>query len=164
MRKAFALSCVLTLAAAPVLAATPPALPADIDAAYTAAGLVQKNGQWTGCPDDDYGKASVADGDYRDLNGDGKPDLVITDEGTYCYGDTGQGFIVMTRDAGGGWSKLYNSPGIPTFLPTKVKTPGGWPDVEIGGPGFCFPVLRWNGKDYVFLRNHEEEKGACRGQ
>lgn len=154
------LSTVLIIAAAPVLAATPP-LPADINAAYAAAGLTQKNGQWTGCPDDDHGRAGVADGDYRDLNGDGRPDLVITDEGAYCYGNTGQGFIVMTRNAAGQWTKLYNSPGIPTFLATKVKTPGGWPDVEIGGPGFCFPVMRWSGKDYVFLRNHEEEKGAC---
>ncbi len=161
MSKFAVLSTALLLAATPVLAAPPLPLPADLDAAYAAAGMTQKNGQWTGCPEDDNGLASVADGDYRDINGDGKPDLVITDGGTYCYGDTGQGFILMTRDDSGQWTKLYNSPGIPTFLATTVKTPGNWPDVEIGGPGFCFPILRWNGTDYVQNRNHEEQKGAC---
>lgn len=181
MSKAFAFSCVLVLAAQPALATVkhhaaahpapaaatappapaPAALPADADAAFTAAGMVKKAGHWTGCPDDDNGVAQVEPGDYRDLNGDGSADMIINDYSGYCYGNTGQGFFVVTK-VSGKWTKLYNSPGIATFLPTKVKTPGGWPDVEVGGPGFCFPVLRWSGKDYVFLRNHEYDKGACK--
>ncbi|MFP5403517.1 MAG: hypothetical protein ACLGG2_02365 [Gammaproteobacteria bacterium] len=26
-----------------------------------------------------------------------------------------------------------------------AQSPAG-PDISIGGPGFCFPVVRWNGK------------------
>ncbi len=152
--------CAAALIAAPAFAAADK--PADLDAAFKAAGMVKKNGQWTGCADDQYGVAEVAEDGYRDLNGDGIKDLVLTDSGSFCYGHTGQGFFIMTKAAAAGpWKVMYQSPGIPTFLPTKVKTPGGWPDVEIGGPGFCFPIHRWNGKDYVFNRNKEYEKGAC---
>lgn len=137
-------------------------VPADFNAAFQAAGMVRKNGSWTGCADDGYGRAEVQNGDYRDINQDGVNDLIITDSGTFCYGNTGQGFVILTRSAANAqWKVFYSSPGIPTFVKTTVKTPGGWPDVEIGGPGFCFPINRWNGKDYVFNRNKEYEKGAC---
>jgi hypothetical protein len=46
-----------------------------------------------------------------------------------------------------------------SFLTTKGV--GGWPDIEIGGPGFCFPVERWNGKQYV-LHRYEYEGKRCR--
>jgi hypothetical protein len=36
--------------------------------------------------------------------------------------------------------------GVPTVLKTKRQ---GWPDIEVGGPGFGkFPVRHWNGKTY----------------
>ncbi len=136
--------------------------PADFDQAFQAAGMVKKNGHWTGCADDENGSAQIDNGNYRDINQDGTNDLVITDSGTFCYGNTGQGFVIMTQGPDKRWQRLYSSPGIPTFVKTAVKTPGGWPDLEVGGPGFCFPINRWNGKDYVFNRNHEYEKGACK--
>lgn len=136
--------------------------PVDFDQAFQAAGMVKKNGHWTGCPDDDNGYAQVENGDYRDINQDGVNDLVISDYGGYCYGDTGQGFVILTQGPDKRWRKLYSSPGIPEFVKTAVKTPDGWPDLQFGGPGFCLPIDRWNGKDYVFNRNHEEQKGACK--
>ena len=135
-------------------------LPADISQAYQAAGMVMKSGQWTGCPDDDNGLATIAPEDYRDINGDGSADLVITDNGTFCYGMAGQGFSLLSK-ASGKWQVVYASEGIPTFLPTKVKTPGGWPDVMIGGPGFCFPVMRWDGKTYIMNRKQADSGGSC---
>ncbi len=148
----------------PNASAPPLPTPVDFDQAFAAADMVRKNAHWTGCPDDDYGAAEIANGDYRDLNQDGVNDLIITDAGTACYGNTGQGFKIVVKGASGKWQQFYGSPGIPTFLKTTVKTPGGWPDMEVGGPGFCFPVYRWNGKDYAFLRNHEYDKGACKRQ
>jgi hypothetical protein len=66
---------------------------------------------------------------------------------------------MMQRTAAGGWNTLYQSPGIPEFLPTKGV--GGWPDIVLGGPGFCFPVVRYNGKTYANHRQKEEQPGAC---
>ena len=144
----------------------PAPTPADFAAAFTAAGLVRQNGTWTSCTDDDTGQSSaeIQNGDVRDINGDGVNDLIITEGSEACYGNTGTGYHIMTRDAGGAWIKLASDTGIPTFLPTAVKTPGGWPDIEVGGPGFCFPVERWNGQAYVQYRNHEYDKGACKRQ
>ena len=43
----------------------------------------------------------------------------------------------------------------------KTKGIDGWPDVSIGGPGFCFPVARWNGREYKFQRWEYDGK-ACK--
>ena len=45
---------------------------------------------------------------------------------------------------------------MPEFL--KVKGVGGWPDVSLGGPGFCFPVYRWSGRAYTINRFEYEGK------
>ena len=37
----------------------------------------------------------------------------------------------------------------------------GWPDISVGGPGFCFPVQRWNGREYK-LQRWEYEGKACK--
>lgn len=135
---------------------------AERPAVFRAAGFVLKRGKWTMADDDGADcEASIEPDGVRDLNGDGVPEVIVTHSGTACYGMTGQGFYLMQRVGPTGWKRLYNSPGIPEFLKT---TANGWPDVEIGGTGFCFPVNRWNGRTYVFLRNHEYDKGACARQ
>ncbi len=40
------------------------------------------------------------------------------------------------------------------------KTKHGWPDIENGGPGFCFAVYRWNGQKYDVNR-YEYNGKAC---
>ena len=130
---------------------------ADRTAAFKAAGLSPKGGKWLG--GDGNCEAAIDPKDVLDLNGDGKPEIVITENGVFCYGNTGQGFYLMEKTPAGAWRVLHSSPGIPEFQ--KTKGAGGWPDIEIGGPGFCFPVERFNGKAYVFNRNNEYQKGAC---
>ena len=49
--------------------------------------------------------------------------------------------------------------GVLTFL--DASGTGGWPDISVGGPGFCFPVERWDGKEYN-LRGFEYDGKACR--
>ncbi len=65
----------------------------------------------------------------------------------------------MSQQADGGWKLIYSEVGIAEFL--KTKGVGGWPDISIGGPGFCFPVWRWNGKAYA-LNRFEYEGKACK--
>jgi len=127
-----------------------PTLPASEQAAiFKAAAFVKKGTQWkSDCGDP--GTASYEPGAIEakgDLNGDGLPEAVITEGGTFCYGMTGLGFWLMSKQANGQWKLMHRSIGIPEFL--KTKGVGGWPDISIGGPGFCFPVLRWNGKKYI---------------
>ena len=133
---------------------------AEQAAIFTAAGFSKRGAQWRSDCDDP--SASYEPGvidTYRDVNGDGRPEAVVTEGGTYCYGNTGTGFWLLTKSASGRWSKLYQSQGIAEFLPTRGINK--MPDISIGGPGFCFPVLRWNGKAYVQNRFEYEGK-PCR--
>lgn len=148
-------------AASPALAAAQPLSAVDSAAAFKAAGFALRGKQWkSGCGDP--GTATYSPGTIetvRDLNGDGLPEAVITEGGTYCYGNTGTGFWLVSKQRGGGWRLITSATGIPSFLATKGV--GGWPDIEIGGPGFCFPVQRWNGKAYAPQRFQYEGK-PCR--
>ena len=40
----------------------------------------------------------------------------------------------------------------------------GWPELQLGGPGFCFPVLRWNGTAFTSHRHAYEGKPAVRSE
>jgi hypothetical protein len=150
----------ITLILLASMAATPPLSASDQTAAFKAAGFSQKNGIWrTDC--DDPGVPNYEPGKIEqvaDLNGDGRPEAVITEGGLFCYGNTGTGFRLVSRQSNGKWVLLHQSQGIPTILTTRVN---GWPEIEVGGPGFCFPVLRWNGKEFANHRQHYEGK-PCR--
>ncbi|MDP3746839.1 MAG: hypothetical protein Q8Q88_07285 [Phenylobacterium sp.] len=131
--------------------------PADRAGAFKAAGV--KSGKWVDRESGAECQYSIEADGVKDLNGDGRPDIVITGSGTYCYGNTGQGYFITEKTAAGTWRLIDQNQGIPTFLPTRGA--GGWPDIEVGGPGFCFPIVRYNGKAYAFLRNKEYQRGAC---
>lgn len=141
-------------AAAPTPPTKPTGSPADRAAAFKAAGFSSVRGKYPTC-----NKSQELEIEFRDLNRDGRLDAVVTDYGTECFGMTGQGFVIVTKDASGAWRQVFGSQGIPTFLATRGV--GGWPDIENGGPGFCHPILRWNGSDYVRIRSRAESPGGC---
>jgi len=158
MRAWGALASTIALAAGGAEAQTTPiGSAADRAAAFQAAGFTPTRGKYLAC--DPRSELGI---EIRDLNGDGRPDAVITNYGTECFGNTGQGYVLVTRDPGGAWRRLYEDQGIPDFQSTRGM--GGWPDIVNGGPGFCFPVLRWNGKDYAIIRWKAESPGACAGR
>jgi hypothetical protein len=47
-----------------------------------------------------------------DVNSDGMPDVVITEGGTYCYSNAGQGYWLVTKLANGSWKLIANGTGI----------------------------------------------------
>ena len=142
------------------LSGAPGKLPtADEAAAFKAAGFKLKGKRWMACDDPTPGYSPGAIEVVRDLNGDGLPEAIITEGGTYCYGNTGAGYSLVSKQANGNWKLLANGPGILNILDTRGT--GNWPDLEIGGPGFCFPVERWNGRQYA-LHRHQYEGKPCR--
>lgn len=140
-------------------------MPNDPDAPiFLAAGFKWQNRRWeSGCDEGDpetgnsYGPGHIDE--RRDLNGDGHVDAVISEGGIYCYGNTGQAYWIVAGQPGGGWRLMTHEVGIPDFRPTRGT--GGWPDILIGGPGFCFPKTRWNGKEYQVI-GHEYEGKPCK--
>ncbi|MCY1416981.1 hypothetical protein D3C76_538740 [compost metagenome] len=149
-----------TLLAAPAIVTAAQLSPTDQAAAFKAAGFNLKGKQWqSAC--EDPGTTSYTPGTIEqvlDLNGDGHVEAVITEGGTFCYGHTGTGYSVVSQQANGSWKLITSGTGMPSFLSTKGV--GGWPDIEVGGPGFCFPVERWDGRQYV-LQRHQYEGKAC---
>jgi hypothetical protein len=136
--------------------------PADESAVFKLAGFKRKGKRWVQDDCDDPSSSTYQAGsvsELRDLNGDGRPEVVLTEGGTFCYGNTGQGFWLLSQQAGGGWRLLTRHQGLPEFLGSKGKD--GFPDILIGGPGFCFPVERWNGKVYQ-LQRWEYEGKPCK--
>lgn len=149
----------LMLAGTPVLAAPATLSASDEAGAFKAAGFTFKGKQWRHCDDPTSSYTPGAIGEVRDVNQDGHPEAIITEGGTFCHGHTGTGYSLVSKQADGKWKLITAGTGILQYLPTKGV--GGWPDIEIGGPGFCFPVQRWNGKQYV-LQRHQYEGKPCR--
>ena len=147
--------------AALALALAPPATlpPADRDAALRAAGFTAGKGGWHKCPDP--GSASYEPGRIEqaaDLNGDGLPEAIVVEGSATCFGNAGYSYALVSKTSAG-WRLVTQGTGMVTVLPTRGA--GGWPDLEIGGPGFCFPVMRWNGRAYALHRRQYEGK-PCR--
>jgi hypothetical protein len=129
-------------------AATAP--PADRTAIFMAAGFIRHGADWRTKNCEGMEGASYTPGnvdEYRDLNGDGRPEAVISEGSAACYGNTETHFWLLSKQASGAWKPIYNETAVPEFL--KTKGVDGWPDLLLGGPGFCFPVMRWNGQVYV---------------
>jgi hypothetical protein len=147
----------LTLIASLAAAAASPA-PAELMAIYKAAGATRRGTKWVLCVDQPQPEGLRVDL-YRDLNGDGRPEVILTEGGTFCYGRDEAGFAFLTKEASGAWRKMTEGSGLPE--PLKTKGAAGYPDLSIGGPGFCFPVQRWNGREYANQRFEYEGK-PCR--
>ena len=156
-----ALAAVLAAWAAQPAAAVAMALSeADRAAVFKAAGAVERKGGWVMCADDPNPTGATIES-VRDLNGDGRPEAVVTEGGTFCYGHAGMGYRLLSKQVDGSWRAMSGGSSISQFL--KTKGAGGWPDISVGGPGFCFPVERWNGKAYA-LHRHEYEGKRCKPQ
>lgn len=151
-------------AIAPALAAAAPALSAaDQAAAFRAAGFKRVGQQWRGCGDPGgpaYGPGAIER--VKDFNGDGRPEAIITESSSFCFGNTGMGYTLVSKQADGRWKVMSAGPGIITVLATRGA--GNWPDLEIGGPGFCFPVHRWNGRQYALQRFQYEGRRCNPGR
>jgi hypothetical protein len=81
-----------------------------------------------------------------DLSGDGKPEAIVTESNTACYGRDEQGFTVLAKSRDDTWRKLAAGSDATLVLKTRHN---GWLDIEYGGSGMQKqPVLRWNGKTY----------------
>lgn len=97
----------------------------------------------------------------EDLNGDQRPEVFVSLGSSCMYGFAGTGVTLFIKDGAGHWRTHSLGAGVYTVQEARHK---GYADVMIGGPGFCHPVLRWDGSTYVFDRNVAEQPGGCDGQ
>ena len=97
------------------------------------------------------GEYEVATQPYiTDMNKDGKEEVFIVMESSALYGNTGQDFILYIKNSKGNFERDPElGGGIAMILVSKNP---GYPDIAIGGPGFDFPICRWDGKKYKYLK------------
>jgi hypothetical protein len=84
-----------------------------------------------------------------DLNGDGQLEVMTVMFGS-CWGRAGSQMNLYIKDKGGKWQPQFDFPGSPKILTAKNH---GFPDIEVVGPGTCFPVWRYNGKQYDIFKS-----------
>jgi hypothetical protein len=85
-----------------------------------------------------------------DLNKDGREEVFVSFGNSFTSGMTGSSIVLFIKPASGAYAANLGFPGtVPDVLSTASM---GYPDLLIGGPGFEFPVWRWNGKEYVFSK------------
>jgi len=105
------------------------------------------------------GEPAGATVEFRDMNADGRQETLVVYGNSCTSGHTGSTAVLFIRDAAG---NLRANLGFPAAsadpLPEKNQ---GYPDLLIGGPGFCFGVWRWNGSAYEYLRNEPQMPGGC---
>ena len=152
-------STVLAFVCSAALGAPEKLSPADQAAAFKTAGFKLKGKRWQACDDRSPSYTPGVIEDVRDLNGDGLPEAVISEGSSNCYGNTGAAYSLVSKQADGSWKLITNGTGMLNVLNTRGA--GNWPDLEVGGPGFCFPVERWNGRAYA-LHRHQYDGKSCR--
>jgi hypothetical protein len=81
-----------------------------------------------------------------DLNRDGAPEVFTMIHGTCLGGGAGVHMNLLIKGTDGRWHPQFGFPGIYTVLAARHL---GFPDIEISGPGFCFPIWRWDGGAYA---------------
>jgi hypothetical protein len=149
MRLGACVFALLVSATSGAFAATPALAPADEAAAFKTAGFKLKGREWVRCDDAETASHESGSIEVADLNGDGVPEAWVRESSVFCYGNTAEAFVLLTRK-GGGWTVLLDSVGVALPRPTKTM---GWPDIEVGGPGTGpMPVYRFNGSGYVRVR------------
>jgi hypothetical protein len=123
-------------------AEAPKFTPSELKILYKAAGLTERGGKFL----DDCDQPVQPDVAVVDLNGDGQSEIFVRVEGS-CYGAAAAQLTLLIKDKLGHWQSNLGIPaGDYRLLGTKNK---GYPDIEIGGPGSCFPVWRWDGHQYA---------------
>jgi hypothetical protein len=96
---------------------------------------------------------------FSDWNHDGKTEVLILFGNSCTSGMAGSSAVLLIRSPKGGYSTNLGFPaGAVDTLPTRNL---GYPDLLIGGPGFCFPVWRWNGREYDYLRQEPQSPDGC---
>jgi len=146
-----ALAGVITLSLQTITAAGAGLDPDDLANAFATAGFKHTaDNRYIRCHEDPPTLSyRPGQAELTDLNGDGQPEVWVTESSVFCYGNTGSAFVLLTRDANG-WRVLLDEVGMQVVQDTRH---GGWPDIEVGGPGFGrFPVYRWDGQGYAPAR------------
>jgi hypothetical protein len=94
-----------------------------------------------------------------DLNEDGIVEVFVIGGNACTSGMAGSSIHLFIEDAEGRYGSHL---GFPAGGWTRLEISNlGFPDLAIGGPGFCEAVWRWDGSTYQHHRNQPTEPSGC---
>jgi hypothetical protein len=85
-----------------------------------------------------------------DMNKDGIEEVFIIMKSSALFGNTGESFALCIKNDKGSLELHDEIGGGIAMIITAKKA--GYPDIAIGGPGFKFPVYKWDGKKYKYFK------------
>jgi hypothetical protein len=97
--------------------------------------------------------------DVVDLNADGTPEIFVLWGNACTSGLTGRSLTLLVRDRAGSYRAELGFPA--TAWKGLPEATNGWPDLEIGGPGFCDAVWTHRGETYEFKCNLPQAADGC---
>ena len=145
-----AMCFMVLLAATPAFALTQ----AEIDAAIATLNTPEARL----CPESNGSKLELPY-EIKDINGDAVDEIIVehyASGAAGCFGHAGSDISLLISDGKGGWTDAFGFPG--SDLAFHPRTDSAWPDIEILGPGFCFPVWRYHEGSYGIWRTCEDGK------
>jgi hypothetical protein len=96
-----------------------------------------------------------------DLDADGANEVFVQWGNACTSGMTGRSLSLFVKDDAERWRAEL---GFPAFgYRVLASRSGGYPDLELGGPGFCFEVWTRAAEGYEFKCNLPQEEGGCDG-
>ena len=112
-----------------------------------------------GFVDQSCGQPAGAEVSFSDWNGDGEPEVLVIAGNSCTSGMAGSSAVLFIKDSAGTYQPNL---GFPAASAEPQSTSNlGYPDLLIGGPGFCFPLWRWNGTVYDFLKQVPQAPDGC---
>lgn len=98
--------------------------------------------------------------ELKDINDDGVKEVFIIGGNTCTSGHAGSSiWLFVKQKQHAAYKKNLDFPAAAyKLLPIKTK---GFPDIQVGGPGFCEGVWRWNGQSYSHHKNVSTAPGGC---
>ena len=100
----------------------------------------------------------------RDLNGDGHPEVIVSEGNGCLYGMRGVVTHFLAADAQGNWREILHGDGDSYEI--KPAKPGTWPTILPGVMGFCYPVYDYSEaqKKYVLVKRFSDPQSpnACK--
>lgn len=97
--------------------------------------------------------------DVIDLNGDGNYEVFVEFGNSCISGFTGRSLSLFIKDENGNYQYQLGFPAMGYQM--LERGVDGYPDLQFGGPGFCFPVWAWDGSNYEFKCSLPQADGGC---
>ena len=96
---------------------------------------------------------------FPDLDGDGRNEVLVDFGNTCTSGMAGTSVILFVADDQGRYRPNLGFPGM--IAEIRPREGARYPDLVIGGPGFCRGVWAWTGAEYEHARNEAQAPGGC---